>query len=297
MAWAIDVKGLTKEYNGFKAVDSLDLQVPQGSVFGFLGPNGSGKTTTIRMLLGIIKATSGGGKILNLDMEKDSLKIRAQTGYMSELPEMYGYMTGEEIIKFCQGFYPYWDREMVDRYARLFHLSLKNKISSFSKGMKSQLALILALAPGPSLLILDEPTSGLDPIKRVQFLNIIIREIVTSGKTVFFSSHLLGDVERVCDQVAFIKEGRLIKTTSLDKLKTQEKIIRVVFQKEPPPDLLEKPGIKKVERDGKAYLIYVEENFDEIFAAYEKVSHFILEVIDQNLEELFIDYMGGGEDV
>ncbi len=297
MVLAIETKSLTKEFNSIKAVDGLNLQVPQGSVFGFLGPNGSGKTTTIRMLLGITRATSGEGKVLGFNISKDSLKIREKTGYMSEVPEMYGYMTGEEMIKFCRGFYPSWEDALVKKYSKMFNLPLKNKISSLSKGMKSQLALIIAIAPNPSLLILDEPTSGLDPIKRVQFLNIIIKEIVGSGKTVFFSSHLLNDVERVCDQVAFIKEGRLIKTASMDKLKTQEKVIRAVFQKEPKPALFERPGIKKVEKEGNGYLIFVDDHFEDIFEDCKKVPHFLLEIIDQNLEDLFMDYVGGDADV
>ncbi len=296
MGLAIETINLTKEFDSFKAVDSLSLQIPEGSVFGFLGPNGSGKTTTIRMLLGILKPTSGEGKILGLDIVKNSLEIRAKTGYMAEVPEMYGYMTGAELVKFCRGFYPTWDDGLVKKYSELFHLPLKNKISSLSKGMKSQLALIIALAPNPSLLILDEPTSGLDPIKRVQFLNIILKEIVGSGKTVFFSSHLLSDVERVCDQVAFIKEGRLVKTSSMDKLKTQEKIIRAVFQKEPPAGFFEKPGIKKVQKEGNGYLISVEENFEEIFEECKKIPHFHIEIIDQNLEDLFVAYVGGEND-
>ncbi|PKM83817.1 MAG: ABC transporter ATP-binding protein [Firmicutes bacterium HGW-Firmicutes-13] len=297
MVWAVETKNLTKEFNSFKAVDNLDLQVPEGSVFGFLGPNGSGKTTTIRMLLGIMRPTSGEGKILGLDIVKDSLKIRSKTGYMSEVPEMYGYMTGDELINFCRGFYSSWDDGLVNRYCKIFSLPLKNKVNSLSKGMKSQLALILAMAPNPSLIILDEPTGGLDPIKRVQFLNIIIKEIVAAGKTVFFSSHLLSDVERVCDRVAFIKEGRLMKTASMDKLKTQEKIIRAVFQKEPPPGLFERRGIRKVEREGNGYLISIDDNFEEIFEACKNVPHFLLEIIDQNLEDLFMEYAGGDSDV
>ena len=297
MVLAVETINLTKEFNSFMAVDGLNLQVPEGSVFGFLGPNGSGKTTTIRMLLGITKPTSGEGKVLGLDIVKDSLNIKAKIGYMAEVPEMYGYMTGEELIRFCRGFYPSWEDGLVKKYSELFNLPLKNKISSLSKGMKSQLALIIALAPNPSLLILDEPTSGLDPIKRVQFLNIIMKEIVGTGKTVFFSSHLLSDVERVCDRVAFIKDGRLVKTDSMDKLKTQEKIIRAVFQKEPPPGFFEKPGIKKVQREGNGYLISVEDNFEEIFEACKKMPNFLIEVIDQNLEDLFVAYVGGDNDV
>lgn len=297
MVWAIETKNLTKEFNSFKAVNNLDLKVPEGSVFGFLGPNGSGKTTTIRMLLGIMRPTSGEGKIMGLDMLKESIKIRNITGYMAEVPEMYGYMTGNELINFCWRFYSSWNDALVKKYSKLFNLPLENKISSLSKGMKSQLALILALAPNPSLLILDEPTSGLDPVNRLQFLNIIIKEIVGTGKTVFFSSHLLSDVERVCDQVVFIKEGRLVKTASMDKLKTQEKIIRVVFQKEPPSGLFKLPGIKKAEREGSGYLIFVDDNFENIFDNCKKVPHFLLEIYDQNLEDLFLDYVGGDTDV
>lgn len=293
MAWAIETENLTKTFNSFAAVDSLNLKVSEGSIFGFLGPNGSGKTTTIRMLLGATRPSSGGGRVLGWDIVRDSVKIRLNTGYMPEIPEMYGYMSVEELIRFCRGFYRRWNDGVVKKYREMFNLSLQNKVNSLSRGMKAQLALILALAPDPQLLILDEPTSGLDPIKRIQFLNIIIKEIAATGKTVFFSSHQLSDVERIADKVAFIKNGRLIKTASMDELKTQEKKIRVVFQVTPPADLLHLEGIKKVEREGKGYLISLDDNFQEVLKACQRVPHFLLEVIEPNLEELFIEYLGG----
>lgn len=293
MTWVIELDHLQKTFAGKIAVNQLSLNIPEGSIFGFLGPNGAGKTTTIKMMLGLLKPDGGRGSIFGLDIVKDSVKIRQRVGYVAESQSMYGYMTVTEMINFCCSFYPQWNQKTVDKYLDIFHLSRKEKIKNFSKGMKTQLALILALAPEPELLILDEPTSGLDALSRQEFLRIIIEEISVQGRTVFFSSHQLHDVERVADQVGIINHGKLLEIRQMDELKSTVKKIRVVFQREPDRDLFSQPGIVKVEKQGSAYLIAVENNLTEIISKIKQYPHFTLDIIDQNLEEIFIEKVRG----
>src|SRR5690349_19566835 len=195
LSLAIELDSLVVKYGNKAAVDGLSLQVPVGSIFGFLGPNGSGKTTTIKTLLGFRPPNSGSAKVLGYDIVTDSLEIRARTGYVSEVNSLYDFLTIPQLCNFCRDANRRWNQGIVDQYIKLFGLPARSKVSQLSKGMKSQLALSLALGSEPDLLILDEPTAGLDPIARRQFLGTLIREVAAGGKTIFFSSHILSEVE------------------------------------------------------------------------------------------------------
>lgn len=295
MTLAVELVGISKVYGRKKAVDCLSLEVPRGSILGFLGPNGAGKTTTIKMMLGLSRPNEGGGRILGLDMVRDTVAVRRNIGYVAEVQQMYGYMTVQELLAFCRPFYSRWNEKLAAGYLDMFQLPLREKVKNLSKGMKTQLALVAALAPEPELLILDEPTSGLDPLSRQEFLRIILEEISVQGRTVFFSSHQLQDVERVADQVAIIDQGRLLAVRPLDELKTGIKKIRVVFQHEPGADFSLWPGVKDVSRHGSAYLLAVDNNLPEIIERLKKYPYFTLDVIDQNLEEIFIEKVREGE--
>ncbi len=293
MSMAIDIQGISKSYGDLKAVDNLNLQVEKGSVYGFLGPNGAGKTTTIKMLLGLLSTESGTGEILGYDIEKDSLEIRKRTGYVPEVDQLYDYMKVKEIINFNKGFFENWDDSLVKKYNRVFNLPLQKKVKELSLGMKKQLALILALGSQPELLILDEPTSGLDPVNRQEILRIILEEISVEGKTVFFSSHLLSDVERIADSVAIIKNGKIVDSKLLDDLKTDNKKIRVVFQQDPDTEVLSLPGIENYSKEKNAYIFTVSKNLDNILKRLKQQPHFTLEIIDQDLEEIFMEKVRG----
>ncbi len=293
MSTAIELNGLTKFFVNNKAVDDLSLCVPVGSIFGFLGPNGAGKTTTIKIMLGLLRPDSGSASILGYDAVNDSVSIRQRIGYVAEIQQMYGYMAVDEILSFCRPFYKNWDTKIIKKYLEFFDLPRKEKIKNLSKGMKTQLALTLAMAPSPELLILDEPTAGLDTINRQEFLRIILEEISIQGRTVFFSSHQLHDVERVADQVGIINNGRLIEIRSIDELKTTVKKIRVVFQREPDASLFSLPGIADVSREGSAYLISVENDLQQILDHIKQYPYFALDIVDQNLEEIFIEKVRG----
>ncbi|HEY3315066.1 MAG TPA: ABC transporter ATP-binding protein [Bacillota bacterium] len=292
-AKAIETNLLTRTYGSNQAVADLNLVVPKGSVFGFLGPNGAGKTTTIKMLLGLLKPTSGGAKVLGYDLGAENIKARARIGYVPENTEIYGYMRVREMIAFTQGLFPRWDTAVVARYLKLFGLPEDRLVKALSKGMRAQLALVLALGPRPELLILDEPTSGMDPLARKQFLSSVLQEVSAAGQTVFMSSHILADVERVADHIALLNRGRLVLADTMDHLKTNNKKIRVVPSGDAPSDLERWPGVRSVIREGRGLLISVEDGFDAIAERLKSASPTYLEVIDMNLEEIFIDYAGG----
>lgn len=299
MSLALETWSLSKEFGGTVVLDRVDLAVERGSIFALLGPNGAGKSTLLKLILGLQTPSSGGGLCLGLDIAARGLQIREKTGYLSEEPRFYGYMTVEQLLRFCRGFYPGWDNSFAARSLEQFELPAKSKVHELSRGMKSQLGLVLALAPRPEMLILDEPTAGFDPVKRRLFFSLVLEEVAARGLTVLMTSHHFDEVERVADHVALIRRGRIVHAGAIESLKKQEQEIRVVFQKEPPPELFRLPGIRRVTRDGRAYRISVSGDLEEIWQACAAQPHYALERLGSGLEEIFLQYMeeeDGGDD-
>lgn len=295
MDWAVETWSLSKSYREAAIVKDLNLKVSRGSVFVLFGPNGAGKSTALKLLVGLKHPSGGGGRCLGLDIATKGLQIRKKVGYMGEEPRFYNYMNVRQLLKFCSGLYHRWDNRLAERSLEAFHLSPGDKVDELSQGIKNQLALILALAPRPELLILDEPTTGFDPLKRRIFYDIILREVVTEGGTVLMTSHQLHEVERIADQVGLMRSGKLVRTCSTDDLKSEEKEIRVVFQKEPPPDFFQRPGVRKVERDGAAYRVLVTDHLEEIWQACASFPHYALELVSVDLEEMFVRHIERGD--
>ena len=210
MTAAISLEGLSKVYGDVRALDSVDLTVPEGSVFGFMGPNGAGKTTTLRILSGLAKATSGTARIFG--MEAGSSRASAVVGFLPDVPGFYEWMTAPEYLRFCGGLFGIDAATVESRSAALLDMAglagVTTRVGGFSRGMKQRLGVAQALINAPRLLMLDEPTSALDPLGRRDVLDMIV---ALRGKTtVFFSTHILADVERVCDTVAVLDRGRVI---------------------------------------------------------------------------------------
>lgn len=230
MNFAIELKGLTKKFGEHVAVDNLDLKVNKGSVFGFLGPNGAGKTTTMKMIMGLSKPTSGSINILDREVDSRLDKISHSIGYLPEVPSFYGWMTGEDYLNFCSELFDIKRSIRTQRINELLDKSglqgVKKPISSYSRGMKQRLGVAQALINDPEVIFLDEPTSALDPVGRKDILELI--ESLSKERTVFLSTHILADVERVCDDVAILDKGKLLVQTSLNSLK--EKFMRPVFE-------------------------------------------------------------------
>jgi len=231
---AIRIEGLTKRYGGKAAVEGISFDVPTGSVFGLLGENGAGKSTTIKATLGLIAPDSGKVETLGLDPARVGLDVRRRVGYVPEQPGLYEWMTVSEIGWFASGFHPEGPdgaRGFQKRYGDLtrgFDLPPSRKIKALSKGMRAKVGLAIALAPEPALLVLDEPTSGLDAMVRREFLESMV-DLAGEGRTVLLSSHQIGEVERVASHVALIHQGRLVLAEPLDSLKNRTYLLTLAF--------------------------------------------------------------------
>jgi len=231
------VAGLRRDFGKFAAVDGLDLQVREGEIYGFLGVNGAGKTTTIRMLMGIIAPDAGTIELLGETSRRTTLQQKRRIGYVSQEQTFYPWMSCRALGRFVGGFYPTWDAQEFDRLLRTLELPPERKVSQLSGGMRAKLALALALASRPALLILDEPTAGLDPVARREFLDLITAQARNHGRTTLFSSHLIDEVERAASHVGIIHAGRMRYEGALLELRKEVRRLRLDASAEwsPPP--------------------------------------------------------------
>src|SRR6185295_429295 len=222
MSAVIALNNVTKAYGRNTALKDLTLEVPPGVVFALLGENGAGKTTAIRLILGLTEPTQGDVRVLGLDSRREGLAIRRRVGYLPERPTLYEWMTAAEIGWFTAGFYAEGFEHKFRTLVTGFQVPLDRKLSQLSKGMRAKVALSLAMAHEPELLVLDEPTSGLDTMVRREFLESMV-DIAAEGRTVLLSSHQIGEVERVADIVAIVHGGRLLAVERLDQMKQTTK--------------------------------------------------------------------------
>ncbi len=214
---AIEVQSLSKRFGRRLAVDDLSFQVPAGSVCGFLGRNGAGKSTVIRLMMNLLDPTAGRITLLGLDSRRDHVALMQRVGYVPEAPVFYDGMKVGQLVRFTAGFYARWNHSRVDELLERFAIPRDQKARDLSRGTRAQLA--LALGNDPELLILDEPATGLDVLVRRSFLESVIQVIQQEGRTVFLSSHLLHEVERVADHILILDNGRLIQSGTADELK------------------------------------------------------------------------------
>jgi ABC-2 type transport system ATP-binding protein len=227
----IETSQLTKSFKSKQALRGLDLRVPTGSIFGFLGRNGAGKTTAIKTLMGLLRSDSGTAEVFGIpvaDADR-AIAIRRRIGFVTEDKELYPYMTVEQIIAFTRPFFPKWRTDLERRYLDMFDLPPKAKIPDLSKGMRSKLMLLLAISRGADLLILDEPTDGLDPAAIEDVLRELVAIAASSETTMFFSSHQLSEVDRIADHIGIIDHGKMIVTGSLDDLKANYQRLQIVL--------------------------------------------------------------------
>ena len=219
---AIEVNNLTKSFNGFKAVDNISFTVKKGEIFGFLGPNGAGKTTTIKILTTLLRPTNGSATICGYDIKKNSLDVKKRIGYMPDVPGFYGEMKTEDVLHFYAEFYkiPKEDRiQRIDELLEMMELTefKKNKVKTFSRGMKQKLGFASSLLNKPEILILDEPTIGLDPAM-IHFFRKSIKSLNHEGVTIFLSSHILSEVQTLCSKVGIINKGKIIAVDTIESL-------------------------------------------------------------------------------
>jgi ABC-2 type transport system ATP-binding protein len=286
----ITTEGLTKFYGNFCAVDHLNLNVPGGSICGFLGQNGAGKSTTIKMLLGMAKPSGGEGRILGLDIndEKQSVEIRKKVAYVAEDKRLYDFMTVGQIINFTRPFFPEWSTELEKYLLGEFKLPLERKIKKLSKGMRTQLALLLGICRNADILILDEPSEGLDPVNNEKVLQLLVG-LASEGKTIFFSSHHVFEVEQISDYIIMLHKGKLIDSRPLDQMKSSYKIIKTLYNETPTFTDTSIKGIKRVVKDHRSLLVFADDNEREIIEHLKENDPTSIEVIKLNLKEIFLE--------
>jgi ABC-2 type transport system ATP-binding protein len=287
---AIETDALTKKYGDIQAVRSVSLKAPAGSICGFLGRNGAGKSTTIKMLLGMAWPTSGEARVLGQSIRdtRASMEVRRRIGFVSEDKRLYHYMNVEQMIHFTRAFFPAWRADMEQRLLREFQLPPRRKTGQLSKGMRTKLALLLALCRGAELLILDEPTEGLDPVATEEILQLLTR-LAAEGATIFFSSHQIAEVEQIADRIAIIEAGSLILQESLEHLKESYRAIRLLFDHDAPRMLRSIPGIAAARAEGRAMCVLASSNVDEIVRTAESLGPVSMEVSGVNLKEIFLE--------
>jgi ABC-2 type transport system ATP-binding protein len=289
----IVVHELKKRLGITDAVDGLDLTVPRASVCGFLGRNGAGKTTTIKMLLGMMRPDSGEGSIFGESIadEAANVRIRSRTGFVAEVKEFYPFMTVRQMIEFCRAFYPQWQMEWEKRCLKDYQLPLEQKTGKLSKGTRSKLALLLALSRGAELLILDEPTDGLDPVAVEICLEHVVAQ-AAEGRTVFFSSHQLHEVEQVCDRVCLIDQGRAVLETDLDEAKTRIRRASFTFPSAVPVALFEGTGLGRLKIRGRSASLLINGEGETLAARAQAAGATNIEFTPVNLKEIFLETVG-----
>ena len=285
----VEIKNLTKNYGKSRGITDVSLSIEQGEVFGFIGPNGAGKSTTIRTLLGLIHPTSGSATIFGKSSSEDP-EVLKEVGYLPSEVFYYDNMRVIDLLKYSASFYKKDCTKRINELAEIMDLDLSKKIDDLSFGNKKKVGIVQGLLHEPKLIILDEPTSGLDPLMQQKFFELIAQEN-KRGATVFFSSHILGEVQKMCSRVAFIKEGKIIKLEKMSalqdnsykriKLQTKSEIIRESFNLE---------GISKLEIEGNSADFIFKGNINSIIKRIGELELKNLTIDEPDLEEIFMHY-------
>ena len=283
----IEIKNVTRTFGLKTALNDVNLTVEKGTVLGLVGENGAGKSTLIKHVLGLLKPNKGMVSVFGMNPALEPANVLAQIGYLSEEDTLPGWMRIHELQRYMRGFYPTWDQEYADKLTRDFSLDKSVKLAGLSKGQRARAALMAALAYRPELLLLDEPSSGLDPIVRRDILGAIIRTIAEEGRTVMFSSHLLGEVDRVADQVAMIRDGRIEFCESLDDLKENHHRLTVCFDT-PIATLPLLDGVLSVEGAGKEWVLICKGNLTDVQSIPTSLGATLLEHRLANFDEIFL---------
>jgi ABC-2 type transport system ATP-binding protein len=308
MSAAVEIRRLSKVYGEKRALDHVDLRVEEGSIFGFLGPNGAGKTTTLRILTGLARPTRGTVRVLGHDVASADNAVRAEIGFLPDVPGFYEWMTAEEFLRFAGSLFGIRRDVLEPRLEVLLDLAgltgVTTRIGGYSRGMKQRLGVAQALINAPRLLMLDEPTSALDPMGRKEVLDMLVS--LRGRTTVFFSTHILSDVERICDTVAILDQGLVVAQAPIEELKARYGAEKVVVEVEDgAADLAEAIG----KRPWAAAVSHAENGTIEvtvsdpstarreipILVAQRKLSLVRMEAGEMGLEEVFVQLVGGGQ--
>ena len=293
--YVIETKGLSVYYGRHRGILDVDLRVEKGEVFGFLGPNGAGKTTTQRVLMDVIRPTAGEAHMFGKDCQKEGVAVRDRVGYLPGELSLYDNLTARRFFKMYFSLQrsntdpTYW-QTLADQ----LDLDTSRKIRELSRGNRQKVGVVAAFMNKPDLLILDEPTTGLDPLLQ-QTVMELVREANQAGATVFFSSHILSEVEVVCDRVGIIREGQLVTTKRVQDLTTQRfKRVRFTFATPPPAEAFTQDGVTETARDEQDVTLEIYEHMDKVMETAVRFGILDIETIPVSLEEIFLTYYGKG---
>jgi ABC-2 type transport system ATP-binding protein len=283
----IEITDLTRRFDGQPVLDQVTLKILRGQVFGLVGENGAGKTTLIKHILGLFKAESGTVRVFGLNPAVDPVGVLGRIGYLSERRDLPAWMRVDELLRYTQAFYPNWDANYAEKLRKQFTLDPAARIKNLSRGETAKAGLLLALAHRPELLVLDEPSSGLDPLVRRDILEAIIRTVAGEGRTVFFSSHLLDEIERASDHLAMIHDGQIVLCGPLDEIKESHHQLTLRFE----APQLQAPvleGALRVEGAGREWRITCNGARDRLAAAAVRLGARIVEERIPSLDEIFM---------
>lgn len=287
----IETKDLRKTYGTTEAVRGLDLSVPRGAICGFLGRNGAGKTTTMKVLMGMARPDAGLARVFGLDAsnQSNSVAIRARSAFVAEEKPLYDTMTVGEVIRFTASFFPGWQSDLEQKYARSFGLPRDRAVKALSRGMRTKLSLLLALCRGADLLVLDEPTSGLDPAAAEEVLQAIVGQVARAGATVFFSSHQIAEVEQIADEIAIIDRGRTVVSGSLEDVRQNFRRIQLVFAGDAPSHTFAAPGIARSQRDGRILTLVASGDIDHVLTEARALMPLSVDATPLTLKDIFLE--------
>jgi len=294
---AIATHGLTKDYGALRALSGLDLQVPTGAILGFLGPNGSGKTTTIRVLLDLIRPTAGRATVLGLDCQRDSLAVRQRVGYLPGELRLYDNLTGNDHVRLVSRLRPRPPDPAYLRYlTQSLDIDLARSTGTYSAGNKQKLGLLLAMMGDPEVLLLDEPTGGLDPLVQ-QTVRRLLEERAAAGRTVFFSSHNLAEVQQLCSIVGILRAGRLVAVEAVDTLRRRAyRVVEATFARPVSADDFHLEGVRAVRLDTQQARFEVDRDaVDRLVKAIARHPVADLSIHEPSLEDLFLRYYEAAE--
>jgi len=284
----LEMRSVSKIYNGRAVLDRLNLSLPAGSVVGLLGKNGAGKTTLLRCALGLAKPQHGEITVLGEAAWNLSASAKQHIGYVPQTPQLYPWMRVRHIIEYTGSFYVRWNRKLADRLAHDWQLPLDSRAGTLSVGEAQKLAIVLALAHEPELLVLDEPVASLDPTSRREFLKEVLNIAATGDRSVLFSTHITSDLERVADRVAILQQGSISFFGELGELKDQIKLLRL-SSSNTLPQRMDLPGILRQRIEGRQALVTTRVMSQDLIDRIEHEWHATVEVQDLNLEEIFLE--------
>ena len=292
--YVIETHDLSKRYGRVDAVKDLSLTVRAEQITGSLGRNGAGKTTSIKMLLGMTHPTAGGGTVLGRDITSlaESCEMRRRVAYVAEDKQLYAYLTVEEMVRFTRSFYSDWRPEVERRLLRQYELPLQRRVSALSKGMRTKLALLLGLARRPELLILDEPSEGLDPVAIEELLQTLVAA-AGEGASIFFSSHQIAEVERIADRVCILDRGELVIDLPLDRLRENYRRITLGFAAQPPNDL-RMSGVDRIRTSGRQVVLLASRDVETVLERVRGLQPVSVDVEPVSLRELFLETVQEG---